>query len=111
MVRALYVILTTVIVMIAVPVSQLRTVSVRVEGCCPDPSKCHCPEEGQGVPGQVSIKACHKSSEFLTGASLPEFQPAPLASLPEPSRRIAFVQLPLPAPHAPPCPARPPAPS
>lgn len=32
------------IVALAMPVSQLRTMSVVKACCCPDPSNCHCPD-------------------------------------------------------------------
>ena len=111
MARALYVTIAAMLVMVAVPVSQLRTISVRVECCCPNPARCHCPEHATPFSGQASMKACHKSSEVVAGTLLPEFQAPRALTMHEPPRRIAIVQVPLRSPHAPPSPARPPRPS
>jgi hypothetical protein len=109
--RALHVIFTAVILLITIPVSQLRAVSVRVECCCPDPDNCHCPDDGEPVPGQSTMKACHRSAEVLAGAPLTAFQAPVAITAHEPSRGFAFAQFSLSSPHAPPSPERPPAPS
>jgi hypothetical protein len=109
--RALHAILVAVIVMIALPVSQLRTVSVYVECCCPDPTRCHCPESGKPVPGQSTMNDCHKSSQVIASSAASELQgPAPLA-VPSPARRTLAIEFPVRLPHEPPNPARPSAPS
>jgi hypothetical protein len=109
--RALYSMLVAVIVMITVPVSQLRTIAVRTECCCPDPSRCHCPDHETGPAGQTSIKACHKSSDIVVGSSASEVVAAPPVVVDAPALRVAAAEHILSSPHAPPSPARPPAPS
>jgi hypothetical protein len=109
--RALYSIMVAVITLIAVPVSQLRTVSVRIECCCPDPTHCHCGDHDRAPADQAAIKACHKSSETILSPSAPAFA-APVALSIEPSReQITTLQFPLRSPHESPSPARPPGPS
>lgn len=109
--HALYSMIVAVIAMIAVPVSQLRTISVQLECCCPDPTKCHCSEHPGAPAGQAAIKECHKSSETFVGPSAPECaRPVALSTAPS-SERITTLQFPLTSPHEPPNPARPPGPS
>lgn len=110
-VRALYSIMVAVIVLIALPVSQLRTVSVFVECCCPDPTRCHCPEPGKPVPGQPTMSDCHKSGQIIAISAAAELQAPPLQVVPSPPRRALTVVFPVRLPHEPPSPARPPAPS
>jgi hypothetical protein len=103
--------MVAVIVMIVLPVSQLRTVSVRVECCCPDPARCHCPAPGKPVPGQPTLNDCHKSSQIIAISAASELQPPSALPVPTPPRRALAVVFPLRLPHEPPSPARPPAPS
>jgi hypothetical protein len=110
-VRALYSIIVCAIVALAVPVSQLRTVSVVSECCCPDPDNCHCPDHGKSLPSQTTIKQCHRSTDLAIGSSLPEFSPPSAVVVSPPARRVAFAEFRLCLPHPPPSPARPAAPS
>lgn len=100
-----------VIVIFAVPVSQLRTMSVRAECCCPDPTRCHCPDHDSPVPGHATMKACHRTTDVSIGSSLPEFPAPPAVAVGAPARRVATVAVALRLPHAPPSPARPRGPS
>jgi hypothetical protein len=109
--HALYSMIVAVIAMIAVPVSQLRTISVQTECCCPDPSTCHCADHESGPIGQVSIKECHKSSDVFVGPSSPDCATPVAASAAPSSERITTLEFPLTSPHEPPSPARPPGPS
>jgi hypothetical protein len=109
--RALYTMLAAVIVMITVPVSQLRTIAVRTECCCPDPTRCHCPDHETGPAGQTSIKACHKSNDIVVGSAASEVVAAPTVMVDAPALRVATAEYALHSLHAPPSPARPPGPS
>jgi hypothetical protein len=109
--RALYTMLVAVIVMITVPVSQLRTMAVRTECCCPDPTRCHCPDHETAPAGQTSIKACHRNSEIVVGGSASDVVAAPTVPVDAPVLRVATAEHALSSPHAPPSPARPPGPS
>jgi len=86
--RALYTMLAAVIVMITVPVSQLRTIAVTTECCCPDPTRC-----------------------IVVGSSASEVVAAPMVIVAAPALRVATAEYALRSPHAPPSPARPPGPS
>jgi hypothetical protein len=109
--HALYSMIVAVIVMIAVPVSQLRTISVQTECCCPDGVKCHCSDHKDVPTGQASIKECHKKTNILASPSSPDIaKPVAIAAAPS-SERILALEFPLTSPHGPPNPARPPGPS
>ena len=111
MARALHRIMVAVIVVIALPVSQLRTVSVYVECCCPDPDRCHCPDPGKPVPGQSTMNDCHKSSQVIAISAASELQAPPPQPVPSPARCALAIEFPVRLPHEPPSPDRPPAPS
>jgi hypothetical protein len=99
---ALYSLTIAVIVMFALPVSQLRTISITVECCCPDPTKCHCPDHDEDSGQQPSIKACHKSSQAFEAPAVPPFMPAVVEAVSVPARAIATVDHLLTHPHQPP---------
>jgi hypothetical protein len=109
--RALYSFMVAVTVMLAVPISQLRMVTVRTACCCPDPDNCHCPDHGKHTPGKTSIKACHKNSEITTSAAAPELIPPLRVAIEMPPLRVAEIAIPLGQPHEPPSPERPSGPS
>ncbi|MEO8552157.1 MAG: hypothetical protein ABI678_19400, partial [Kofleriaceae bacterium] len=49
-----------IVVALALPVSQLRTVTtVNEKCCCPDPASCHCPPHSKDAPGCPQMKTCH----------------------------------------------------
>lgn len=97
---------------IALPVSQLRNVVISKSCCCPDPTKCHCPDHEPGGAGdQASIKACHRSEQALVAPTLKAFV-VPELALPSPALVVQRAVLPsLPSPHAAPAPRRPASPS
>ncbi len=111
MTRGLYSLLIGVIVVLAVPVSQLRLVSVRVECCCPDQSRCHCPDHGTQGPEAPTINVCHKTSETIASAEAPAFAAPDLVAIHAPPMRIAVVEYVVSQPHAAPSPERLPGPS
>jgi hypothetical protein len=102
---------TGIVTMLALPISQLRIVTIVEKCCCPDRTTCHCPKEKPDHNEQPQIKACHSSSELSV---TPE--PAPLVApdafeVASPSRVVAmmerFPSAPRPSPYLP----RPAAPS
>jgi hypothetical protein len=101
-----------IVVALALPVSQLRTVeTVQDKCCCPDPAHCKCPEHKPGHTNKPQLKDCHRTSHDVTSPPLPAFEP-PKVALVAPAVRIVGVVLPVPArPHDSPPPARPDAPS
>lgn len=111
MARTLYSIMVCVIVMLAVPVSQLQVETTRVECCCPDQSKCKCPDHDTDAPSQATMKACHKTSTILAGASVPAFPLPADPALHVPARAATHVAFATSQPHEPPSPARPRGPS
>ena len=91
-----------VVVALAVPVTQLRTVSVTTSCCCPDPSNCHCPDHKVDHSNLPSIRVCHKSSHESVSPQLPSFTPAVIA-IAIAAPRIARPTMIAPrVPHAPP---------
>jgi hypothetical protein len=108
--RALYSIMVAVIVILAVPVTQLRLVTVTHQCCCPDPDNCHCPED-KVAPRDTSMKACHESNEIIASASAPVFVAQPGVDVEGPVTPTAHAEIVLPAPHATPTLDRPRGPS
>lgn len=99
------------VVALAVPVSQLRTISVVITCCCPDPATCHCPDHKPDRGHQPSIRACHRTSHEAVAPEAPAFTAPQLALVAAPVR-IAPAVFAMPStPHAAPSPARPDAPS
>ena len=68
-----------IVVALAVPISQLRTISIVTTCCCPDPAKCHCPDHKADHSKVPSIRACHKSSHETVAPQLPSFSPPEVA--------------------------------
>jgi hypothetical protein len=99
------------VVALSVPISQLRTISIVTECCCPDPTFCHCPDHEPSHGPQPSMRACHRTQHETVAPTLPAFTAPALTALAAPQRALPAPQLALAAPHAPPSPARPDAPS
>lgn len=98
-------------VALAVPVSQLRTVTVIETCCCPDPAHCNCPDREPEAEGQPTVKACHQERHVVAAGAAVSFTLPPLG-LDAPSRaRIMLAPRALAEPHAEPPPERPAAPS
>ncbi|MEO6776372.1 MAG: hypothetical protein ABI467_25745 [Kofleriaceae bacterium] len=104
-------VLVAIVVALAVPVSQLRTVTTISERCCcPDPAQCHCPRPSD--PAQSpQLKHCHNVSHDVVAPQLPVFSPPAFAAAPVTTRIVAIAVTPIPAPHAAPASRRPDAPS
>jgi len=102
--------MVAVIVILAVPVTQLRLVTVTHQCCCPDPDNCHCPED-KDAPSDTSIKACHESNVIVASASAPVFVAQPHEDLERPETPTARAEVDLPEPHATPSLDRPRGPS
>jgi hypothetical protein len=104
-------VVVAIVVAFAVPVSQLRTISIIKTCCCPDPSNCHCPDHKADLPSSPMMRACHNSERALIAPQLPAFHPPSVAARAIPAVAVAVISpLPL-APHPAPPPTRPDAPS
>ena len=101
----------TVVVALAVPVSQLRTIDVVTTCCCPDPSRCHCPDHKADHSGQPAMRACHRSQHELVSPQAPNFVAPELVLAAPPALPAAPIVIALADPHAAPPPQRPDAPS
>ena len=104
-------IVVAIVVAIAVPVSQLRTISVIKECCCPDPADCHCPDHDASRPTQPTMRACHSTETAVVAPQLPVFHAPVISALVAPALVAIAVHGSIPAPHPAPAPARPAAPS
>jgi hypothetical protein len=103
--------MVAIIVALAVPVSQLRTVTIVKTCCCPDPSDCHCPDHKTDSSQQPSIRACHNTERAIVAPELPAFRAPVIAVAPvAPVAAVALAPA-IPAPHPAPPPTRPDAPS
>lgn len=100
-----------ILVGLAVPVSQLRTVAFIKSCCCPDPSNCHCPDHKSDPTPQPSMKACHSTERAIVAPQLPAFRPPAVAITAVPPVAVVAVAAAIPAPHPAPPPPRPDAPS
>jgi hypothetical protein len=109
--RALYTLMTAVVVMLALPVSQLRTIAEKVACCCPDPSHCHCPDHKAAPTDHDSMRACHKTAELFASPTVPEFTPPVITMAIAPAPIASAIAHLLPDPHEPPSLARPRGPS
>jgi hypothetical protein len=103
-------VVVAIVVALAVPISQLRTVSIVSACCCPDPSNCHCPDHKGDHSTQPSIRDCHKTQQSTVTPQLPVFEPPTLVVI-APARAVETIAFAWHAPHDAPAPARPDAPS
>jgi len=104
-------VVVAVVVALAVPVSQLRTISVVKTCCCPDPMHCHCPDHQADSSSQPSIRACHRTEQIAVAPELPAFRTPAVAVAAVPAVAIVVLDHVIPAPHPAPPPTRPDAPS
>jgi len=109
--RALYTLMTAVVVLVALPTMQLRTVAEKVACCCSDASHCHCPDHEAPPGDDDSMRACHKTSTIVASPTVPEFTPPVIAMAIAPAPVASAIAHVLPAPHAPPSLERPRGPS
>jgi hypothetical protein len=101
-----------VVVALTVPIAQLKTFTVQQACCCPDPSRCHCPDHKPTEPGEnASLRACHRTQHELVSPQLPSFTLPAIAVVDAPARLAGQAQSPMFAPHAPPAAAPPYGPS
>lgn len=103
--------IVAVVVALAVPVSQLRTISTSVTCCCPDQTRCHCPHEKPGQSDEPTMKPCHKVQHDVVGPQLPSFSAPELAIALAAPRAAAAPFAVRDLPHAPPVPDEPYGPS
>lgn len=104
-------IVVAIVVALAVPVSQLRAISIVKACCCPDPANCHCPDHEKDSPSQPSMRACHNTEHAVMAPQLPAFTAPLVAVAAAPVIAIVATASPIPDPHPAPPPNRPDAPS
>jgi hypothetical protein len=104
-------IVVAILVALAVPVSQLRTITVVKTCCCPDPANCHCPDHQKDASSQPSIRACHNTERALMAPQLPAFTAPVVAIADMPAIALVAADPSIPDPHPAPPPTRPDAPS
>jgi len=100
-----------IVVALAMPISQLRTVETVAERCCcPDPAHCHCPHS-QDPSKEPQLRNCHRVAHDIVAPQLPSFSP-PTVAFAQPAARIVELSVITPAsPHPAPASRRPDAPS
>lgn len=111
LVTAASTIVVAMLLAISVPVSQLHTVGVQTQCCCPDPDHCKCPGHDEGQPSQPAMQPCHKTQREFVSPVLPAFVPPAIeivVALEPVSFEPVFTHA---APHPQPAPRRPDAPS
>jgi hypothetical protein len=104
-------VVVAIVVAFAVPVSQLRTISIIKACCCPDPAQCHCPDHKADSSPQPSIRACHNTERAIVAPELPAFSAPVVAIAVVPAMAIIALDHAIAAPHPAPPPIRPDAPS
>lgn len=96
---------------LAVPVSQLRTISILRECCCPDPDDCHCPDHQPDAGDHAAMRMCHSTQHVAVSPELPVFDPPEVAATPVTTVVAVVIAPGLASPHAAPAPTRLDAPS
>lgn len=96
---ALHSVTIALIVLFALPISQLRTISARIVCCCPDPTRCHCPDHQKTSSDQASMRACHKSSQAFDAPTVPLVVMASTEAVSVPARLISVVEHAPTSPH------------
>jgi len=104
-------VVVAVMLAVAVPVSQLRTVAIHKSCCCPNPDKCHCPDHKPDTSGKTQIRQCHNTTQINVAPQAPAFTPPALAIADAPARAADAPFHVLTDPHDAPPPRRPDAPS
>jgi hypothetical protein len=94
---------------LAVPTSQLRWISIEHSCCCPDPDLCQCPHDPPTQ--QPTLRVCHSTDHVIASPVAPVFVAPVVALADAPATCAPVAAAPLAAPHAPPAPRRPDAPS
>jgi hypothetical protein len=104
-------VVVAIVVALVMPLSQLRTVSVVVSCCCPDSTRCHCPDHKAGAVGPSSMRPCHRTVDTYVAQHLPAFAPPLEFSEGEAPQIVNVEPSKLAAPHPSPTLDRPAAPS
>jgi hypothetical protein len=104
-------IVVAILVGLAVPVTQLRTVWVAKVCCCPDPTNCHCPDHRTDPTSEPSMRACHNTEQVVVAPELPAFRAPAVVAAPVATAAAIAIVYPIAEPHPAPPPARPAAPS
>lgn len=98
-------------VIVVLPVSQLRLVTVITECCCPDPDHCQCPDHKPGDSPHGTLEPCHRTVNTIESAGIPNFAPVVTVTELVPPRALVAVHHSHATPHDPPILERPSAPS
>ena len=104
-------VVVAILIGLAVPVSQLRTVWIAKVCCCPDPMHCHCPDHKADPSSKPSMRACHNTQQVMVAPEAPAFHAPTVAAAPVATAMAIAVEHPIPVPHPAPPPVRPDAPS
>ncbi len=104
-------VVVAILVGLAVPVSQLRTVWIAKVCCCPDPTNCHCPDHKADPSSGPSMRACHNTQQVMVAPELPAFRAPAVAVAPVPTAAVVAIVHAISSPHPAPPPVRPDAPS
>ena len=111
LVSAASTLVVAIVLVICVPVSQLRTVTHETECCCPDPDQCKCPDHQPDKSTQSKMRACHKTTQSFVSPVSPAFVPPQIAVAARGEPVVIVPAFSLPVPHPSPAPRRPAAPS
>ncbi len=95
---------------LCVPFAQLKTNGVTIECCCPDQTKCKCPDHQGDLP-QPAMQACHKQTHEGIATQLAAFVPPVIPVTVAPAIAAPASPPALASPHEAPPPSRPDAPS
>jgi hypothetical protein len=105
-------VLFAILLALGVPFAQLHTVDDRIECCCPSPEVCKCPDHDASKTDETTMRSCHKQGPQLQhGGHHGAFVPPPIIRIIAVARPEIAMAPPIAAPHAPPPPERPDAPS
>ena len=91
--------LLAICVVLTLPVSQLRTVSITTTCCCPDPANCHCPDHKPDHSGQPAVRACHRTKHEVVAPEAPSFTSPEVAIAIAPPRVAHAAPIALSSPH------------
>lgn len=108
---AISTVMVALVLVFAVPISQLRTSMTEHSCCCPDPAHCHCPDPCPDTGGPAKLRACHQTERVIVAPTTPAFTPPALAIATIPAAPAQITLFDILAPHAAPPPVRPDAPS
>jgi hypothetical protein len=96
------ILLTALVLLVALPVGQLRLSYAAKSCCCADASKCKCPDHKPSSGKEPSMRACHKTQHDVVSPEMPAFQAPVATNVDAPVRNADTVDFALAQPHVPP---------